>query len=118
MGTTATQAFPYPEATASPFVHLDLKALAEAVDAKLAAIPKIQSGNQAVGIIANGGASSLVVTFPVAFATVPKVVCTPGSARLGVAIESVSTTQVTLGFNNFSGASSSASTAHWVAVGT
>lgn len=34
MGTTVPSGFPFPEATDQPYVHLDLKALAEALEAK------------------------------------------------------------------------------------
>lgn len=37
MGTTSTYSFPYPEGSDSPQVHLDLSALAQAVDVALAA---------------------------------------------------------------------------------
>lgn len=38
MGTTGNRSLPYPDGTDAPFVHLDVKALAEAVDADLQGI--------------------------------------------------------------------------------
>lgn len=35
MGTTELNGLPYPEPTAQPFVHLDIRSLAEAIDAQL-----------------------------------------------------------------------------------
>ncbi len=62
MGATTPDALPYPEATASPFVHLDIKALAEAVQTLIAAQPDHAMARPSVAqTLATSGTSAKMV---------------------------------------------------------
>lgn len=55
MGTTALSALPYPEPTDEPYVHLDLKRLAEAVDEELPVESTTQPAHKQGRVWVNGG---------------------------------------------------------------
>lgn len=92
MGSTPTYGFPYPELTDSANVPRDNRALAEAVEAAVAALaaqvtalPKppyaMAAGVATVsGVTANGGAA-VAVTFPVGRFTQPPMTMVTGSSN-------------------------------------
>jgi hypothetical protein len=77
------------------------------------------AGSMAIGALVVGASSgSINVNFPAGhgFTTAPAVVVTPGSARLTMAVVSISTVGFTCQAENYSDGNAGANTGYWVAV--
>lgn len=88
MGTTTHYQFPYPEASDPPAGHTQIKALADAVDAKL---PLVQGG-RVVATFNNQAAVSVQITFATAYSSPPTVVATGENRYRNVSVDNVTTT--------------------------
>lgn len=89
MPTTSPDALPYPDGSGQPYVHLDIKALADAVQAMAGhmEIRDVQVGSTPAHSNAAGATTNTAVTFPVAYAAgtnVIVIIIEPGSTRHNV----------------------------------
>ena len=77
----------------------------------------LATGSFAGQTIAAGGSGSSNITFPSGrFTSAPLVFVSPSSGRLNYSISSVTTSGATIGWNNWTSASSSGGTTYWVAI--
>lgn len=117
MGTTPF-GLPFPEATDEPYVHLDLKALAEKVDALLKAAAGIARGKVNSGAnVPPGTWVDVSVNFPAnTFPEPPVLTALCASSRFTVGVLAISANSATLRIANWSPAAASPGDVHWIAV--
>jgi hypothetical protein len=116
MGTTPLHDLPYPEGSDPPAGHVQMRALAEAVDEALPGY-RVQKGSATVTHAA-AQTASVDVTFPEPFTAPPTIVVTPTRSDFSLGIANVTASGFRVNSRFLAGSSSSSSFAvTWIAVG-
>lgn len=120
MGATTPDALPYPDGGAQPYVHLDIKALADQTQALLARLKArdFQVGTTPAHSVGAGATVNTAVTFPTAFpagANVVVIIVEPGNTRHNVAPISITNTGYTHQASNWTAAASASVVARYIA---